>query len=227
MIWIKICGTTNLADAKECVHEGANALGFVFAPSPRRMEIPGTAALLAELTVDVEAVGVFVNEHPRRIGEIVSQVAFTGVQLHGDEPPEDMKEYRRTLGGRQIIKTLHARELLQEGGDEKLERYLAACGELDAILLDSGSADEPGGTGKTFAWAQLAPMAAKIREAIPLIIAGGLTPENVVEAINLFQPWGVDVVSGVEFEPGKKSSTKLRHFIAAVREAEEIVQKTK
>ena len=220
MTWIKICGTTNLQDAKESVHEGANALGFIFAPSPRRVDIPGAAGILAELTVDIETVAVFVNEHPRRIGEIVSQVAVTGVQLHGDEPPEDMKEYRRTLGGRQIIKTLHAQELLQEGGEEKLDRYLAASGYLDAILLDSGSSDEPGGTGKPFAWDKVAPLAAKIRDAIQLIIAGGLTPENVGEAIELFKPWGVDVVSGVEFEPGKKSSTKLRHFIAAVREKE-------
>jgi len=218
MTWIKICGTTNLQDAKESLEAGANALGFIFAPSPRRVDIFGAAAILAELTGDIETVGVFVNEHSRRIGEIVSQVACTGVQLHGDEPPEDMKEYRRTLGGRQIIKTLHAGELLEEGGEEKLDRYLAC--DIDAILLDSGSADEPGGTGKKFAWEQVAPLAAKIRDAMPLIIAGGLTAENVAEAIELFKPWGVDVVSGVEFEPGKKSSTKLRNFIAAVREKE-------
>jgi len=218
MTWIKICGTTNLHDAQDSVHAGASALGFIFAPSPRRVDIFGAAAILADLTLDIETVGVFVNEHPRRIGEIVSQVACTGIQLHGDEPPEDMKEYRKTLGGRQIIKTLQARELLEDGGEEKLDRYLAA--DIDAILLDSGSADEPGGTGKPFEWERAAPLAAKIRDAMPLIIAGGLTPENVAEALDLFRPWGVDVVSGVEFEPGKKSSTKVRHFIAAVREKE-------
>src|SRR5215469_12545649 len=216
MTWIKICGTTNLQDARESLEAGASALGFIFAPSPRRVDIFGAAGILAELTGDFETVGVFVNEHPRRIGEVVSQVACTGVQLHGDEPPEDMKEYRETLGGRQIIKALRANELLEEGGEEKLDRYLAT--DIDAILLDSGSADEPGGTGKPFEWERAAPLAAKIRGVMPLIIAGGLTPENVAEAIDLFQPWGVDVVSGVEFEPGKKSSTKVRHFIAAVRE---------
>ena len=218
MTWIKICGTTNVQDAKESLQAGASAIGFIFAPSPRRVDIFGAAGILAELTEDIETVGVFVNEHPRRIGEIVSQVACTGIQLHGDEPPEDMKEYRRTLGGRQIIKTLHAKELLQEGGEEKLDKYLAA--DIDAILLDSGSADEPGGTGKPFEWERAVPLAKKISGVMQVIIAGGLTPENVVEAIEVFQPWGVDVVSGVEFEPGKKSSTKLRHFIAAVRERE-------
>jgi phosphoribosylanthranilate isomerase len=217
--WIKICGTTNLQDARESLEAGASALGFIFAPGPRRVDIFGASAILAELTQeDIETVAVFVNEHPRRIGEVVSQVACTGVQLHGDELPEDMKEYRETLGGRQIIKALHAKELLEEGGEEKLDRYLAT--DIDAILLDSGSAEEPGGTGKPFEWERAAPLAAKIRGVMPLIIAGGLTPENVAEAIDLFQPWGVDVVSGVEFEPGKKSSTKVRHFIAAVREKE-------
>lgn len=218
-MWIKICGTTNLADARASLAAGASALGFIFAPSPRRVDIPTAFDIVKALGVDVETVGVFVDEHPRRVGEIVSQIPFTGVQLHGEEPPELMKEFRRTLGGRQIIKTLHAADLLGVG-EVKLASYLANGGYLDAILLDSGSADQPGGTGKPFAWEQVKPLAAKIREVVPLIIAGGLTAENVAQAIEMFEPWGVDVVSGVEFEPGKKSTSRLRSFIGAVQQAE-------
>ncbi|MGB9257112.1 MAG: phosphoribosylanthranilate isomerase [Candidatus Korobacteraceae bacterium] len=218
-MWIKICGTTNLADARASLAAGASALGFILAPSPRRVDIPTAFDIVKALGVDVETVGVFVDEHPRRLGEIVSQIPFTGVQLHGNEPPELMKEFRQVLGGRQIIKTLQAADLIASGG-VKLESYLAKGGYLDAILLDSGSADQPGGTGKPFAWEQVKPLAAKIREAMPLIIAGGLNAENVAEAIAVLEPWGVDVVSGVEFEPGKKSTSKLRSFVAAVRQAE-------
>lgn len=218
-MWIKICGTTNMEDARASLAAGAGALGFIFAPSPRRIDIKAAWEIVEALTTDVETVGVFVDEHPRRVGEICGQIPFTGVQLHGDEPPELMKEFRETLGGRQIIKTLHAADLVG-AGEEKLDRYLAKGGYLDAILLDSGSAEHPGGTGKPFDWENVKPLAAKIREAMPLIIAGGLDAENVGEAIALFEPWGVDVVSGVEFEPGKKSPAKLRHFVAAVQQAE-------
>jgi len=225
-MWIKICGTTNMDDARASLAAGASALGFIFAPSPRRVDIPTASDIVEALTTDVETIGVFVDEHPRRVGEICGQVPFTGVQLHGEEPPELMKEFRQTLGGRQIIKTLHAADLL-ESGEAKLASYLAKGGYLDAILLDSGSADQPGGTGKPFPWAQLKPFAAKIREAMPLIIAGGLDAENVADAIAMFEPWGVDVVSGVEFEPGKKSTSKLRSFIGAVQQAESSGKQTK
>ncbi len=218
-MWIKICGTTTMEDARASLAAGASALGFIFAPSPRQVDIAVASDIVESLSRDVETVGVFVDEHPRRVGEIVSQIPFTGVQLHGDEPPELMKEFRQTLGGRQIIKTLHAADLL-ESGEEKLASYLAKGAYLDAILLDSGSADQPGGTGKPFAWEQVQPLAAKIRAALPLIIAGGLDADNVGQAIAMLEPWGVDVVSGVEYEPGKKSTSKLRHFVAAARQAE-------
>jgi len=218
-MWIKICGTTNMNDARASLAAGASAVGFIFAPSPRRIDIPTASEIVEALTTDVETVGVFVDEHPRRVGEIVGQIPFTGVQLHGDEPPELMKEFRETLGGRQIIKTLRAADLVS-AGEEKLDRYLAKGGYIDAILLDSGSADQPGGTGKPFDWEKVKPLAAKIREAMPLIIAGGLDADNVAQAIEMFEPWGVDVVSGVEFDPGRKSTTKLRSFVGAVQQAE-------
>jgi phosphoribosylanthranilate isomerase len=219
MTWIKICGTTSVQDAQISIASGADALGFIFAPSPRRIDIPRAFDIISTVPKRIDTIGVFVNETPRHVGEVVSQVAFTGVQLHGDEAPEHMKEYRRVLGGRQIIKTLQARELLSDG-EEKLERYLAEWDSIDTILLDSGSAEERGGTGVPFAWEELLPLAAKIKEAMPLIIAGGLNPENVGKALELFEPWGVDVVSSVEEEPGKKDEGKLKHFVTVVRGAQ-------
>jgi len=216
MTWIKICGTTSVEDAQLSIASGADALGFIFAPSPRRVDIPRAFDIVSTVPKRIDTIAVFVNETPRHVGEVVSQVEVTGVQLHGDEPPEHMKEYRRVLGGRQIIKTLQARELLSDG-EEKLGRYLAEWDSIDTILLDSGSAEQRGGTGVPFAWEELVPLAAKIKEAMPLIIAGGLNAENVCKALELFEPWGIDVVSGVEEEPGNKDEGKLMHFVSAVR----------
>ncbi|HLI63385.1 MAG TPA: phosphoribosylanthranilate isomerase [Terriglobales bacterium] len=216
MTWVKICGTTNLHDAQLSIAAGADALGFIFAPSPRRVDVFQISEICARLPGGVEKIGVFVNETPRRVGEIVGQLPLSGVQLHGDEPAEQMKDFRKALGGRLIIKTLQAGEILS-GGEEKLEKYLVASASLDAILLDSGSARERGGTGIPLAWEQVAPVAATIRDTLPLIIAGGLNAENVVQAMEWLDPWGVDVVSGVESEPGQKDQAKLRDFVAAVR----------
>lgn len=218
MTWVKICGTTNLADAQLSIAAGADALGFVFAPSPRRVDVLQVSAICAELPSGVEKIGVFVNETPERVSEIVAHLPLSGVQLHGDEPAEQMKDFRKLLGGRMIIKTLQAGDLLN-AGEEKLTKYLSASARLDAILLDSGSANVRGGTGVQFAWEQVAPLAATIRDALPLIIAGGLHAENVAQAMEWLEPWGVDVVSGVEREPGRKDQAKLRNFAAAVRRA--------
>jgi phosphoribosylanthranilate isomerase len=127
-----------------------------------------------------------------------------------------MPEFRRLLGGRKVIKTLQAHDILN-AGEGRLAEYLSARGSIDAILLDSGSARQRGGTGTPFAWEEVEPLAAEIREAMPLIIAGGLNAENVAKALRLFDPWGVDVVSGVEREPGKKDEARLHDFVSAVR----------
>jgi len=218
MTWVKICGTTSLRDAQLSIAVGADALGFVFAPSSRHIEIATAREIITAIGSEAEAVGVFVNEHLDRVAEVVEQSGLTGVQLHGDEPPGSLPEFRRALGERKIIKTLHARELLS--GERKLNDYLAACDSIDAILLDSGSAQQRGGTGATFAWQELVPLAREIRSAMPLIIAGGLTAENVGSAVELFGPWGVDVVSGTESSPGTKDEAKLRRFVGAVRQTQ-------
>jgi phosphoribosylanthranilate isomerase len=217
MTWVKICATTNLHDAQASIAAGANALGFIFAPSTRRVE-PGTAAeIIAALPAEIEKVGVFVNQTPETIAGIAEQVGLTGCQLHGDEPAAQLAKYRQALAGRKLIKTLQARELLADGGDRILQTYLDASATLDAILLDSGSPGNRGGTGVPFDWEMTLPIVRRIKAVLPVIIAGGLTPENVDQAIRLFEPWGVDVVSGVERETGKKDATKLRSLMAAAR----------
>lgn len=217
MTWIKICGTTNLRDAQLSLAAGADALGFIFAPSPRKIEITTATGIVAALAGQAEMIGVFVNETPARVAEIAEQVGLTGVQLHGDEPAGSMSEFRRAVGERKIIKTLHANEPLHSAGD-KLAQYLSARDWLDAILLDSGSAQQRGGTGAAYDWDRTLPIAQEIRRAMPLIIAGGLNPDNVGHAIELFDPWGVDIVSGVENRPGEKDEARIHDFIAAVRQ---------
>jgi phosphoribosylanthranilate isomerase len=215
--WVKICGTANLADAQMSAAAGADALGFIFAPSPRQVEVGLAAEIVAAVSGEVETIGVFVNESPARVAEIVHQVGLSGVQLHGDEPAEQLAEFRRSLGQLKIIKSLQASNLRSDS-DLILERYLGAHEQVDAILLDSGSTQQRGGTGLPFDWESAWPIALHIREKMPLIIAGGLNPANVGQAVELFRPWGVDVVSGVESEPGIKDEGKLRGFMAAVRQ---------
>jgi phosphoribosylanthranilate isomerase len=218
MTWVKICGTTNLYDAQAGLAAGADALGFIFAPSSRRIEIDQAAEIISSLTDDIERIGIFVNETPARVAEMVQQAGLTGVQLHGDEPADEMLQYRQALGQRKIIKTLQACELLNS--PESLNSYVRTRQSVDAILLDAGSPTQRGGTGQTFDWTAAAPIVAKIRAQMPVIIAGGLNPENVVEAVRLFAPWGVDVISGVERETGKKDEAKLRSFVGAVRQTQ-------
>ena len=215
MIWVKICGTTNSRDAQLSIAAGADALGFIFAPSPRSIDIDTASAIIRELPTGVETVGVFVNQTPCAVAEVAQQAGLSGVQLHGDEPPESLAEFRAELGERKIIKVLHANELLADA--RQLNRYLAARGSIDAVLLDSGSAQQRGGTGAAYDWNQVVPIAREIRKSMPLIIAGGLNADNVARAIELFQPWGVDVVSGVEGSPGAKQESRLHDFIVAVR----------
>lgn len=218
MIWVKICATTNLADAQASVAAGADALGFIFAPSPRRIEIDQAAEIISSLRNEIEAVGVFVNESPAQVAEVAQRAGLSGVQLHGDEPADQMQPYRQALGQRKIIKALQARELLES--PDILDGYLRARQSIDAILIDAGSPVQRGGTGQTFDWSAAESIVARVRAQMPVIIAGGLNPGNVGEAIRRFAPWGLDVVSGVERETGRKDEGKLRNFVGAVRQTQ-------
>ena len=215
MLWIKICATTNLDDAHASLDAGANALGFILTPSPRQLTPDAAADIIAALPPSVEKIGVVVNETPEALAKLAADTGLTGLQLHGDEPPAQLPEFRRALGLRKLIKTLQARELLAT--PELLDAYLAQRAFYDGILLDSGSPAARGGTGQTFDWQAMLPLVERIKQHAPVVIAGGLTPANVADAIRLFDPCGIDVVSGVELSPGKKDPARIRAFIAAAR----------
>ncbi len=215
MLWIKICATTNLDDARVSLDAGADALGFILTASKRQVTTETVAAIIKALPPSVDKIGVVVNESPEFLKNLVQTTGLTGLQLHGDEPPDQLPEYRRALGLRKLIKTLQARELLAD--PTKLDAYLAVADSYDGILLDSGSSAARGGTGQTFDWNAMLPLVQRIKQHKPIIIAGGLTPANFADAVRLFDPCGVDVASGVELSAGKKDPAKLRAFIAAAR----------
>jgi phosphoribosylanthranilate isomerase len=213
-MWVKICGTTNLQDALVAVDAGADAIGFVLGPSKRRVTPEQVAEITRALPDAIEKVGVIVNETPERIAEIVRVAGLTGVQLQGDETPAFTNALRR-LGLRLLVKTVQA----SAGIDTLAARIESYREVVDGILLDSGSPAERGGTGKRFAWKEAAGVLSGIPNGTRVIVAGGLSPENVSEAIATLHPWGVDVVTGVESEPGKKDPEKVRAFIEAARKA--------
>ncbi|HEY4676304.1 MAG TPA: phosphoribosylanthranilate isomerase [Candidatus Angelobacter sp.] len=212
--WIKICGTTSLEDALSSIEAGADALGFIFAPSKRRILPENAQKIIRELPPNIEKIGVFLDAGAMGIRQVVREVELTGIQMHGEGefPPEVysyLPEDRRD--GLRKIKTV----IVWDGFELRFDSYAAVPGVVDAWLFDSGA-----GSGKTFDWqaarAQLGERLGKF------IVAGGLTPENVGDAMRVFKPWGVDVVTGVECEPGRKDPEKLKKFVAAVRKAEQI-----
>lgn len=220
MTWVKICGTTNSEDALEAVNAGADALGFVFYDrSPRRVEADAVREIVKQLPESIEKVGVFVDQTPAQIRAIVERASLTAVQLHGErlllEVVNTPGSTREVLAADKLILVL-AGDRLSDGfflGAELKKR-------LYAILLDSVSNATPGGTGLTFDWQKTRGAAQGLSLMVPVIIAGGLNPSNVTEAMTLFRPFGVDVVSGVEARPGKKDPQKVRAFVQAVRRAD-------
>ncbi|HEV7889664.1 MAG TPA: phosphoribosylanthranilate isomerase [Pyrinomonadaceae bacterium] len=206
MTLVKVCGITNLEDALAALAAGADMLGFNFyARSPRYVETAVAWRVIEHLPEGVECVGVFVNESsPEDVLEIARESGVSAVQLHGDETPE----FCRALEGFTTIKALRV------GRDYAVEK--AAAFDTDAVLLDAFAPDAFGGTGHTFDWA----LARATREAVPrLFLAGGLKPSNVAAAIDAVGPHAVDVCSGVETSPGRKSFQLMRDFVAAARKA--------
>jgi phosphoribosylanthranilate isomerase len=197
MVRVKICGITNMEEALHAAACGADALGFVFFPkSPRYLTPEAARAIIAALPPFVTTVGLFVNEDPERIKEIVDYCRLNVIQLHGDEPPQAcvISPYR-------VIKALRVKDASILVG---LDEY-----SVSALLLDAWVADSYGGTGHTFNWE----LAARVAQKYHVILAGGLAPENVADAIRTVRPYGVDVSSGVEFSPGRKDSEKVEAFI--------------
>jgi phosphoribosylanthranilate isomerase len=211
--WIKICGTTCVEDALSSIAAGADALGFIFAPSKRRVTPEQAQRIIAELPYEVERIGVFMNSTAVEMANVVSQVALTGIQMHGEESPPEVYAHlpQDRRDSMRKIKTIPVRDEPVVG---KLDLFAAAPAMVDIWLLDSGA-----GSGKTFNWHAMRDQLAGQEKKI--VVAGGLTPENVGQAVNILRPWGVDVVTGVEREPGRKDPEKLKAFVAAVRKAEQ------
>lgn len=205
MTWIKICGTTNERDADLAIRAGANALGFIMTPSPRQVSDSTAYSIGTIVPKGVETIGVFVNEEFKTLIETVRFCKFTGVQLHGDEDADYVSHLRSELPGVKILKVIPAASL---NGSEPVIP--------DAWLIDSARGAQRGGTGMTFNWRESVSQIRKLRQ--PVIIAGGLTPQNVQEALGILHPWGVDVVSGVEAYPGRKHPGLIAQFIDAVRQ---------
>jgi phosphoribosylanthranilate isomerase len=222
MTWIKICGTTNLEDALLAVEAGADALGFVFhAKSPRNVSVETVREIVAQLPERVEKVGVFVEQDAEEIAGVVYQTGLTAVQLHGGlEESALISQELLERGVRRMFPVFPAGLFYEEGAVDIKGRADSENSEVVvAIVVDSGTAEQRGGTGKAFEWRRVAAME-KFTRLARVVIAGGLTPGNVAEAMRILNPWGVDVVSGVEAAPGKKDPEKVRAFVRAVREVD-------
>ncbi len=209
--WIKICGTTCLEDALQSMDAGADALGFIFAPSKRRVTPEQAQQIIGKLPREVEKIGVFMNSTAAEIAMVAEHVGLTGIQMHSDESAAEV--YSHLPEGRRNMLRKIKTVLVQDGFASKFDSHVTTPSVVDAWLLDSGA-----GSGKTFDWPAARAQLGDRQER--LIIAGGLTPENVGDALRAFDPWGVDVVSGVESAPGRKDPEKLKAFVAAVRRAE-------
>jgi phosphoribosylanthranilate isomerase len=199
-MFVKICGITNEQDALLAVALGADALGFVFAPSPRQISPALAREIVKRLPPETVTVGVFRNETPSRIIEIVNEARLQGAQLHGHETPAMTAEVATDV--RFVIKAVVA------GSQDAAHASTFAS---DAILVDGLHP----GSGTAYDWELLQNIPTDIR----LMLSGGLTPENVAAGIAQVRPWGVDVSSGVEKAPGLKDAVKMRHFITNARDA--------
>ena len=207
MTFIKICGITNLEDALVAIDAGADALGFNFyRPSPRYIEPLSARQIIDQLPGTVLCVGVFVNEDtPETVKSISAESGVNALQLHGDESPE----YCADLSGWYVIKALS----VSEGFDE----HKPLDYKVDAIMLDGSHKKLRGGTGQVIDWT----VARRVNElGVSLFLAGGLSPENVCEAIATVNPYAVDACSAIERSPGKKDPNRVRTFVRAVRASE-------
>jgi phosphoribosylanthranilate isomerase len=208
---VKICGVTNFEDALAAVDAGADALGFMFYErSPRHLSIKVASDIIRQLPPFVSKVGVFVNALEETVRRTVTECGLDTLQFHGDETPE-------FCGRFPPLKIYKAFRM------ENIESLRTLPGyQTDAWLLDSFVAGKPGGTGAKFNW-DLALESTKLGR--PIILAGGLTPENVADAVGKVRPFAVDVSSGVESAPGRKDQQKMRRFISAAKAANDQVKK--
>jgi phosphoribosylanthranilate isomerase len=197
-MFVKICGITSEDDALFAIAMGADAVGFVFAPSPRQVAAQHVYDITRRLPPEILTVGVFRDEHPLRVIDMVNRAGLKAAQLHGHEPPEDVATVAAQV--RWVIKAIVAGST----DARRVNEYAT-----DLVLVDAPSP----GSGKLFDWSLME----DVPEGPRLILAGGLTPDNVGEAVRVAKPWGVDVSSGVERSPGKKDPLKVKAFIERAR----------
>jgi len=196
MVRVKVCGITNLQDASMAIELGVDALGFIFAPSPRRISPEKARAIIRSIPPFVKSVGVFVNEELMTIRRIVDYCCLDLIQLHGNEQPAMCREL--------MPHTIKAFRIKDESSLESVRAY---CGRARAFLLDTYAEERHGGTGKTFDWGLT--MKAK-GLGVPIILSGGLRPSNIQKAISTVGPYAVDVNSGIEASPGKKDPLLMK-----------------
>lgn len=211
MTKVKICGITNSADALAAIEAGADMLGFLVVPRSGAQFVSKqqTAEIIPQLPERVMSVVVTMLEDVREIVDLVRDTHAKAVQLHGDVLPEEVADIKQALPGIQIIKTIHVR------GEAALDEVRQYDGLVDMILLDSAHHDNTGGTGKTHDWQLSKRIVDSV--SVPVILAGGLNPENVAEAIGVVHPYGVDARSGVSNTDGTKDLEKVRQFIVRAK----------
>lgn len=200
-VFVKICGITNEDDALLAVALGADAIGFIFAPSPRQMVAKKVYDITRRIPPEILTVGVFRDEHPQRVIELTHQAGLKAAQLHGHESVDDVREV-----------SAHVRTVIKAVAAGSVDVGRAKDFRASMILLDAPAP----GSGKVFDWK----LAGEVPDGISLILAGGLTPENVAAGIRQVRPFGVDVASGVEASPGRKDPILLRRFFESVRSVE-------
>src|ERR687894_528576 len=195
MVKVKVCGIKEIEDARVAADAGADAIGLIFAESPRRVGVERAREIAAALPEGILKVGVFVDEEPQEVLRLAREVGLDYAQLHGDEGPQAVAEIRS--GGLEVVKAIRVQDA---NSLEEMERY-----EADLFMLDACSEKARGGTGERFAWG----LAKAVRGYANILVSGGLTPENVREAIELFEPYGVDASSSLEERPGKKDGERV------------------
>jgi phosphoribosylanthranilate isomerase len=236
MTWVKICGITNLEDALIAVEAGANAIGFVFhARSPRHIDPQDAARISEKLPAELERVGVVVPHSLDEIIFIARTARVSALQLHlsvmaplmGSDAASYATGMQDFAPADKLFLALPAAPFIERKSSPDFRALRGGAlpkGIFDTVFLDSGTPAQPGGTGRAFDWKAARPLVEDMNKQVNVVLAGGLTPQNVAEAMQILHPWGVDVSSGVERSPGKKDPQKVRAFIQAVREADKASQ---